>query len=182
MKSKLKKIVIPIFLAVICGALCGRLMFNIYEEKGSSTLNSNVIYLLLDTSYNNYDEMKASTISSNYIYYEDKGKYNVVVALTKNEDNISKIEELYNKITEMFNLNEINLDNELLITNVRHKNIIEKAIQNVKMANEALLNRMPIDIITIYIKQILDDLGEITGDCVTEDIINEIFSKFCLGK
>ena len=54
MKSKLKKIVIPIFLAVICGALCGRLMFNIYEEKGSSTLNSNVIYLLLDTSYNNY--------------------------------------------------------------------------------------------------------------------------------
>ena len=93
MKSKLKKIVIPIFLAVICGALCGRLMFNIYEEKGSSTLNSNVIYLLLDTSYNNYDEMKASTISSNYIYYEDKGKYNVVVALTKNEDNISKIED-----------------------------------------------------------------------------------------
>lgn len=97
MKSKLKKIVIPIFLSVICGTLCGRLMFNIYEEKGSSTLNSNVIYLLLDTSYNNYDEMKASTISSNYIYYEDKGKYNVVVALTKNEDNISKIEELYNK-------------------------------------------------------------------------------------
>ena len=97
MKSKLKKIVIPIFLAVICGTLCGRLMFNIYEEKGSSTLNSNVIYLLLDTSYNNYDEMKASTISSNYIYYEDKGKYNVVVALTKNEYNISKIEELYNK-------------------------------------------------------------------------------------
>jgi len=97
MKSKLKKIVIPIFLAVFCGFLCGRLMFNIYEEKGSSTLNSNVVYLLLDTSYNNYDEMKASTISSNYIYYEDKGKYNVVVALTKNEDNISKIEELYNK-------------------------------------------------------------------------------------
>ena len=96
--------------------------------------------------------------------------------------NKTGLEELYNKITEMFNLNEINLDNELLITNVRHKNIIEKAIQNVKMANEALLNRMPIDIITIYIKQILDDLGEITGDCVTEDIINEIFSKFCLGK
>ena len=96
--------------------------------------------------------------------------------------NKTGLEELYNKITEMFNLNEINLDNELLITNVRHKNIIEKAIQNVKIANEALLNGMPIDIITIYIKQILDDLGEITGDCVTEDIINEIFSKFCLGK
>lgn len=89
---------------------------------------------------------------------------------------------MYEKITELFNLNEINLDNEILITNIRHKNIISKAIENVKMANKALSDSMPIDIIAIYIKQILDDLGEITGDSVTEDIINEIFSKFCLGK
>ena len=96
--------------------------------------------------------------------------------------NKTGIDELYEKISELFNLNEINLDNEILITNIRHKNIISKAIENVKMANKALSDSMPIDIITIYIKQILDDLGEITGDSVTEDIINEIFSKFCLGK
>ena len=96
--------------------------------------------------------------------------------------NKTGLEKLYEKITELFNLNEINLDNEILITNIRHKNIISKAIENVKMANKALSDSMPIDIITIYIKQILDDLGEITGDSVTEDIINEIFSKFCLGK
>ena len=82
----------------------------------------------------------------------------------------------------MFNLNEINLDNEVLITNVRHKNIISKAIENVKKAEEALDIDMPTDIITIYIKEILEDLGEITGEVVTEDVINEIFSKFCLGK
>lgn len=97
MKKKIKKIVIPIFLSVICGFLCGRLMFSIYEEKGSNTLSSNIIYLLEDTTYNNIDDMKASTISSNYIYYEDEGKYNVVIALTKNYDNIKKIEEVYNK-------------------------------------------------------------------------------------
>ena len=96
--------------------------------------------------------------------------------------NKTGLEELYNKITEMFQLNEINLDNEVLITNVRHKNIISKAIESVKLANKAILDNMPIDIISIYIKQILDDLGEITGEVVTEDIINEIFSKFCLGK
>ena len=90
--------------------------------------------------------------------------------------NKTGLEELYNKITEMFNLNEINLDNEVLITNIRHKNIIAKAIENVKLANKAILDSMPIDIIAIYIKQILDDLGEITGEVVTEDIINEIFS------
>ena len=89
---------------------------------------------------------------------------------------------MYDKIAEMFSLNQINLDNEVLITNVRHKNIISKALQNVKKANEAILVNMPIDIVTIYIKEILEDLGEITGEYVTEDIINEIFSKFCLGK
>lgn len=41
---------------------------------------------------------------------------------------------------------------------------------------------MPIDIIAIYVKQILEELSKITGDNVSEDIINEIFSKFCLGK
>lgn len=96
--------------------------------------------------------------------------------------NKTGIDLLYKKISEMFNLNEINLDNNLLITNVRHKNIITKAIENVKKAIEALNMNMPIDIITIYIKDILEDLGEITGEVVTEDIINEIFSKFCLGK
>ena len=96
--------------------------------------------------------------------------------------NKTGIDLLYKKISEMFNLNEINLDNDLLITNVRHKNIITKAIENVKKAIEALNMNMPIDIITIYIKDILEDLGEITGEVVTEDIINEIFSKFCLGK
>ena len=96
--------------------------------------------------------------------------------------NKTGIELLYGKISEMFDLNEINLDNEILITNIRHKNIISNTLESIKKANEALNNGMPIDIITIYIKEILEDLGEITGEVVTEDIINEIFSKFCLGK
>lgn len=96
--------------------------------------------------------------------------------------NKTGIEELYEKISEMFNLNKINFDNDILITNIRHKNIISHALENVKKANEALNLSMPIDIITIYIKDILEDLGEITGEVVTEDVINEIFSKFCLGK
>ena len=96
--------------------------------------------------------------------------------------NKTGIEELYDKISEMFNLDEINLDNEVLITNLRHKNIISKAKENALNAKNALEHDMPIDIIAIYIRQILDDLGEITGEVVTEDIINEIFSKFCLGK
>lgn len=92
------------------------------------------------------------------------------------------IENLYEEITGLFQLNEINLDNEIVITNIRHKNLITKAIQNVKKTKEIIEEKMPLDMIAIFMKDILEDLGNITGEVVSEDIINEIFSKFCLGK
>ena len=92
------------------------------------------------------------------------------------------IEKLYDEITKLFNLNEINLDNEIVITNIRHKNLISKAIENVKKTKETIENKMPLDIVAIFIKDILEDLGSITGEIVTDDIIDEIFAKFCLGK
>ena len=48
--------------------------------------------------------------------------------------------------------------------------------------SETIKNNMPIDVVAIFLKEILENLGNITGDFVTEDIINDIFSKFCLGK
>lgn len=92
------------------------------------------------------------------------------------------IDNLYENITNLFELNEINLDNEVVITNVRHKNLIMKAIENVNKTIETINNDMPLDIVAIFMKDILEDLGSITGEFVTENIITEIFSKFCLGK
>ena len=109
---------------------------------------------------------------------------------TNISDNVLKIsalegnglEELYELIAKMFSLNEINLDNDVIITNIRHKNLISKAIENVTEARKTIEENMPVDIVAIFIKNILEDLGNITGEFVTDDIINEIFSKFCLGK
>ena len=92
------------------------------------------------------------------------------------------LEKLYALISKMFSLEEINVDNDVIITNLRHKNLVSKAIQNVKKARDTVQQNMPIDIIAIFVKEILEDLGNITGEIVTDDIINEIFSKFCLGK
>ena len=92
------------------------------------------------------------------------------------------IEELYSKIEEMFKLNEISENNEIIITNERHKNQIQKAMNNVSQAIDSLEVETPVDISAIYIKQALEDLGEITGRNISEDIINEIFKNFCLGK
>lgn len=92
------------------------------------------------------------------------------------------LEKIFEELVNMFNLNQINLDNELVITNIRHQELINKAIESTRMALNDLKSLMPIDIISINIKQILECLGEITGDNVSEDIISSIFAKFCLGK
>ena len=92
------------------------------------------------------------------------------------------LEDLYEKIEKMFNFNNINFDNDVIITNIRQKNLISKAMEDVKKAQETIENGMPVDIIAIFIREILEDLSQITGEVVTDDIIDEIFSKFCLGK
>ena len=92
------------------------------------------------------------------------------------------IDNIYAEITNLFHLNKINLDNDLVITNIRHKNLISKTLKSINKTRDIIKQKMPIDITAVYIKDILEDLGNITGEFVTEDIINEIFSKFCLGK
>ena len=92
------------------------------------------------------------------------------------------IEKFYNYISEMFKLKDIANDGETIVSNMRHKNSILNARKNLEEARKTIYNNMPIDIISTNLKEILEELGKITGETVTEDVINEIFSKFCLGK
>ena len=106
-------------------------------------------------------------------------KCKIIKFSTKTENGL---EDLYNTIEEMFNINEIESDDTEIITNMRHKDHIEKAYRNLMEAENVVKQGVPLDISSIYIKNILEELGYITGQDVSEDIINEIFSKFCLGK
>lgn len=103
----------------------------------------------------------------------------IIKVSAKNGDNLEK---LYEEISKMYQINNIEIDDGDIITNIRHKQQIDEAVKSVEKAKETIYNGMPIDIIEIYLKQVLTELGKITGDNVSEDIINEIFSKFCLGK
>ena len=96
--------------------------------------------------------------------------------------NKTGIDLIYNKISDMYNLDEIGIDDSLTITNERHKKEIMNMKENMEKAKKAIEEKMPIDIITININGILEDIGNITGEGTSEDIINEIFKKFCLGK
>lgn len=108
-------------------------------------------------------------------------KYNkpIVEISTKTRDGLEK---LYDEISKMFKLNEIAIDGETIVSNERHKNIIINSRKNLDKARKTIENNMPIDIISTYLKEIIEELGKITGETVTEDVISEIFSKFCLGK
>ncbi len=92
------------------------------------------------------------------------------------------LEDLYEQILKMFKLSEIEINDGEVITNIRHKNQIRKAIDALEQAKQGLEEEMPIDIIAVSLKEALEDLSEITGENVSEDIINNIFAKFCLGK
>ena len=108
-----------------------------------------------------------------------KFKNNIIEFSTINETGLDK---LYNKIEELFKLNELDCENTEIITNNRHKKQILYALEDVAKGRESLETHMPVDITAICLKDILERLAEITGENVSEDIINEIFKKFCLGK
>lgn len=110
---------------------------------------------------------------------KEVGKKEIIFISALNKIGIDKI---YNKIAEMYNFNEINIDDSVTITNERHKKAIINMEKCIEKAREAINENMPIDIITINITDILEEIGKITGEGVSEDIINEIFKKFCLGK
>ena len=92
------------------------------------------------------------------------------------------IEAVFEEISKMYKFNKIEIDESLTITNNRHKQAIRNMETNIKKAKESIKAKMPIDVISINIIECLNEIGKITGDSVSEDIINEIFKKFCLGK
>jgi len=70
----------------------------------------------------------------------------------------------------------------MLITNIRHRHCIEKAAISLGVAIEDFENDEPLEIIAISLRESLDSLSEIIGAVSTEDILNKIFSEFCIGK
>ena len=92
------------------------------------------------------------------------------------------LDELVNEIKEMFFTGEIDLNEEIFITNARHKFAIEKANNSLKLVKTSIENAMPEDFFSIDLMDAYASLGEVIGEEVTDDLVEEIFSKFCMGK
>jgi tRNA modification GTPase len=92
------------------------------------------------------------------------------------------MDDLADKIGELAAGGQVSANSEILVTNARHMQLIEDAIAHLDSARSAFEGRMPLDLVTIDIRDAAEALGQITGESVGEDVVNEIFSRFCLGK
>lgn len=93
------------------------------------------------------------------------------------------IEDLVNKIKSLFlEKNILDKNDEVYICNKRHESALRKAYESLLKTLETIKNKMPCDLISIDLRDAYDFLGEITGESVSDKIIDEIFSKYCVGK
>lgn len=92
------------------------------------------------------------------------------------------IEQLKEKIIEMYDLDKIESKDATYLTNARGLSLLKQAKEVIKEVNKGINNQQPIDMIEIDLKRIWELLGEITGETYQEELINQLFSQFCLGK
>lgn len=92
------------------------------------------------------------------------------------------IKDLEQEIKSMFYEGKLDFNDEVYITNVRHKNALLKACESLFMVEQSIKNGMPEDFYSIDLMDAYEQLGTILGESVEDDLVNEIFSKFCMGK
>ena len=103
----------------------------------------------------------------------------VVAVSALTGDGIEKLEE---RISEKLTFSDNSFDQELLISNTRHRRAVTRAKEHLEEARLGLNSGIPVDIAAIDIRSAWEALGEITGAVVTEDLLDRIFSDFCVGK
>ena len=82
----------------------------------------------------------------------------------------------------MFLHGQVSFNDEVYITNIRHKNSLTEAFNSLKLVVESINNDMPEDFYSIDLMNAYEELGLIIGEAVEDDLMQEIFSKFCMGK
>lgn len=103
-----------------------------------------------------------------------------IVSISAKEN--TGIEELEKTVEKMFFQNTIQMNDEVVITNIRHKTALEEALSSMKLVRQSVSDDMPEDFYSIDLLGAYSALGRIIGEEVDDDVVNEIFSKFCMGK
>lgn len=92
------------------------------------------------------------------------------------------IDALEKEIKEMFFSGKVTFNDEVYITNIRQKTALQEALRSLKLVQQSIEDDMPEDFYSIDLMNAYEELGTIIGEAVEDDLVNEIFSKFCMGK
>ena len=92
------------------------------------------------------------------------------------------LDDIINKINSLFFEGHLDVTDELIINNVRHKNLLIKAKNSIEEVLSSIKNNMPIDFIEIDLMEAMENLGLIVGKSVSDDLVDKIFDEFCIGK
>ena len=111
MKKKILGIVIPLFISMLFGFVCAKLVYKVYNDDIENKLSSSKLYLIQNGQYGTYDNMREENNGNNYVYYKDEDGYKSIVGITKDVDNINKIKKLY---SDNVSVSEYYISNELL--------------------------------------------------------------------
>jgi len=103
----------------------------------------------------------------------------IVTSSIRNNIGLDLLEE---EIKNMFYSGHLDVESDVVVTNIRHKNQLSKALKNIEDGLEGIRLKLPLDCVEVDIKSCWENLGEISGDTVSEDILDKIFSEFCIGK
>lgn len=114
-------------------------------------------------------------------HMKEKMKDDTVIIKTSTKENIG-MEEFENAVKEMFFAGNLSENDEVMITNMRHKEALYDARESLNQVKQSLIDEMPEDFYSIDLMSAYASLGTIIGEEVGEDLVNEIFSKFCMGK
>lgn len=141
------------------------------DEEIMSMLNGKKAIIL----YNKTDLKAAIEIDR----LREKTGHPVIPISAKEETGITELEE---KIKDMFFGGELSFNDEVYITNARHKAALEEADKSLDLVRNSILGGLPEDFFSIDLMNAYENLGKILGESVGENLVNEIFSKFCTGK
>lgn len=112
-------------------------------------------------------------------YLELKTNQTVIPVSIKDQVGIDQLE---NKIKDLFYSGEIDFNDEVMITNVRHKTAMKESLESLILVENSIAENMPEDFYSIDLMNAYEQLGTIVGETLEDDLVNEIFSKFCMGK
>ena len=110
---------------------------------------------------------------------KEKG-FDQIVQISAKEQ--TGIEELYQLIQDIFFEGHVSFNDEIYLTNMRHKTEVSEALKSLSMVLQSIEDGMPEDFFSIDLLDAYEHLGFITGESVGEDLVNEIFAEFCMGK